>query len=884
MEGKGTLKELVQPTPLLSVAVALTGTKNSVMLIKWALESFVSDVKVLFKLLHVRAPIKSTDQDDKFMVRCFPVAQVHEDMVAKYKKDVERQTTAMFLPFKQLCTQRKVEVDVTVIEGDDIAAAIMKEIAYSKITKIVIGASPRTMFTRKVKSNSISSRILEGAPGFCAVYVVSKGNLSSMRPSNPEVSPNTKGERESDAVDPNSRRSSSAASYIEQPDNGSRVFGKASTLEDDGSGLYDEEFTFSPAMDPTVSRQFDKWFMFGSKVSKVSTGNDNASRISDKGLPLEETGSKPFHRRYTSDTTIDTTGSRRFDKGSSFNTAIDTGSRVFSNTLEENRLKGSTFGALLCTTQSMPPAKASTFEDERSREFSIKGFTLEVTKDNVSKIFDQITMLEAPESSSSDSEDDIVQELEGLGVDRGLLNTLYSKSQRETIDASSPKKNNPSSHWMEQTVKPHKETVKEDNTRELVRPEKEEEEDEAVKQTEVENMREWVEAETKSDAKKKRKLDKATILRSDELCNMFTWEDIVSATSSFSNDLLIGRGRSGSVYKCKLHHTTTAVKVLHSKESHWTEQFHQELEILSKVRHPHVLLLLGACPEHGCLVYEYMEKGSLDDRLLRKDNTPPIPWFERYRIAWEVASALLFLHNAKPKAIIHRDLKPANILLDHNYASKIGDVGLSTLLPANNATVFKGTSPVGTLCYIDPEYQRTGMISPKSDVYAFGMVILQLLTAKPAIALTRFVKKALDNGHLMTILDSEAGNWPVKETQELAALGLSCTELRHCDRPDLKARILPVLEKLKGIGERARDSMPRAPSSPPQYFICPLLQDVMDEPCVAADGYTYDRKAIEVWLKDNDYSPMTHLPLSSKNLLQNFTLLSAITEWKSKKQ
>ncbi|KAI6672201.1 hypothetical protein NL676_000107 [Syzygium grande] len=89
------------------------------------------------------------------------------------------------------------------------------------------------------------------------------------------------------------------------------------------------------------------------------------------------------------------------------------------------------------------------------------------------------------------------------------------------------------------------------------------------------------------------------------------------------------------------------------------------LEILSKIGHPHLLLLIDACPDHGCLIYEYMENGSLEDRLLRKNSTPPIPWFDRFRIAWEVASALVFLHNVKPKPIIHRDLKPAKILLDN---------------------------------------------------------------------------------------------------------------------------------------------------------------------------------------------------------------------------
>lgn len=258
------------------------------------------------------------------------------------------------------------------------------------------------------------------------------------------------------------------------------------------------------------------------------------------------------------------------------------------------------------------------------------------------------------------------------------------------------------------------------------------------------------------------------------------------------------------------------------------ERMHyMQLEILSKVRHPHLLLLIGACPDHGCLIYEYMENGSLEDRLLQKDNTPPIPWFSRFRIAWEVASALIFLHNSKPEPIIHRDLKPANILLNHDFVSKIGDVGLSTMIRADPllSTAYKDTGPVGTLCYIDPEYQRTGLISPKSDVYALGMVILQLLTAKPAIALTQKMENAIETGSLLEILDQEAGNWPHEETRELALLGLSCTELRRRDRPDLKDNVLPALERLKETADRAtQGGISRVRSSPPNHFICPITK------------------------------------------------------------
>ena len=240
-----------------------------------------------------------------------------------------------------------------------------------------------------------------------------------------------------------------------------------------------------------------------------------------------------------------------------------------------------------------------------------------------------------------------------------------------------------------------------------------------------------------------------------------------------------------------------------------------------------MLLLLGACPEQGCLVYEYMENGSLEDRLMRKNNTPPIPWYERFRIAWEVASAIAFLHNTKPKPIIHRDLKPANILLDHNLVSKIGDAGLCTMLnlepsSISNLTLYKDTSPVGTLCYIDPEYQRTGLISMKADVYALGMVILQLLTAKPAVGITNVVEDAIKGGRLTQILDKYAGRWPLRETAEMALLGLQCAELRRKDRPDLQI-VLSTLERMKDIANKARDYVARIQVAPPNHFICPIL-------------------------------------------------------------
>lgn len=217
-----------------------------------------------------------------------------------------------------------------------------------------------------------------------------------------------------------------------------------------------------------------------------------------------------------------------------------------------------------------------------------------------------------------------------------------------------------------------------------------------------------------------------------------------------------------------------------------------------------MVLLLGACPEYGCLVYEYMDYGSLEDRLLRRGNTPPIPWATRFKIAAEIATALLFLHQTKPEPLVHRDLKPANILLDHNYVSKISDVGLARLVPASVAdsvTQYRITSTAGTLCYIDPEYQQTGMLGVKSDIYSLGIMLLQIITAKPPMSLTHHVERSIEKGNFADMLDPAIEDWPVEETLAFAKLALKCAELRRKDRPDLGKVVLPELSRLRSIGQ-----------------------------------------------------------------------------------
>ncbi|XP_011659639.1 U-box domain-containing protein 35 isoform X2 [Cucumis sativus] len=326
----------------------------------------------------------------------------------------------------------------------------------------------------------------------------------------------------------------------------------------------------------------------------------------------------------------------------------------------------------------------------------------------------------------------------------------------------------------------------------------------AQKLAELETQKKRIITEEKARIEAEERKKTMELFERSNICyRRFSIDQIEVATDHFNESNKIGEGGYGPVYQALLEHTSVAIKILRPDRSHGQRQFQQEIEVLSRMRHPNMVLLLGACPEYGCLVYEYMENGSLEDRLFRKDNTPPIPWRIRFRIACDIATALLFLHQMKPEPVVHRDLKPANILLDHNYVSKIGDVGLARLVPptvADSVTQYHMTAAAGTFCYIDPEYQQTGMLGVKSDIYSFGVLLLQLITARSPMGLSYQVEEAIEHGKFPEILDPTITDWPIEDTLGLAQLALKCCELRKRDRPDLCTVLMPELSRLKNLG------------------------------------------------------------------------------------
>ncbi|XP_012090232.1 U-box domain-containing protein 32 isoform X1 [Jatropha curcas] len=366
----------------------------------------------------------------------------------------------------------------------------------------------------------------------------------------------------------------------------------------------------------------------------------------------------------------------------------------------------------------------------------------------------------------------------------------------------------------------------------------------------------------------------------------FSFMEINEATQEFDPSWKIGEGRYGIVYKGILRHVHVAIKMLPSYGSHTQLDFQNGVEILSRVRHPHLVTLIGTCPESRSLVYEYVRNGSLEDCLACKNKTMPLPWKARLRIATEICSALIFLHSKKP-CIIHGNLKPSKILLDADYVSKLSGVGVTYLMPqgerlGTNIPISNRSNSNFMSVYADPEYLDTGTLTPESDVYSFGMILLRLLTGRPVSGLVKNVKCALEKENLKALLDCSSGDWPVEQAKMLAKLALRCCENYRMNRPDVASEILCVLETMRAsCVDLASCLDSKELHRVPSHFICPIFQEVMKDPQIAADGFTYDAEAIRGWLKSgHNTSPMTNLKLEHCNLLPNHALHQAIQEWR----
>ncbi|WOK94784.1 hypothetical protein Cni_G03489 [Canna indica] len=302
---------------------------------------------------------------------------------------------------------------------------------------------------------------------------------------------------------------------------------------------------------------------------------------------------------------------------------------------------------------------------------------------------------------------------------------------------------------------------------------------------------------------------------------IFSFAELKNATRNFRPESILGEGGFGKVYKGWVDEKTlnpsksgvgmvVAVKKLNSESMQGVEEWQSEVNFLGRLSHPNLVKLLGYCWEDKelLLVYEHLQRGSLENHLFRRGAAfEPLSWSIRLKIAIGAARGLAFLHSSE-KQIIYRDFKASNILLDANYNAKLSDFGLAKHGPAGGESHVT-TRVMGTYGYAAPEYVATGHLYVKSDVYGFGVVLLEMMSGQRALDTNRpsgqhnlvdWARPMLaDRRKLARLMDQRLnGQYSLKGALEAAKLTLSCIAGDPKNRPSMK-EVVETLERIEAI-------------------------------------------------------------------------------------
>ncbi|KAF8033624.1 hypothetical protein BT93_C0034 [Corymbia citriodora subsp. variegata] len=300
--------------------------------------------------------------------------------------------------------------------------------------------------------------------------------------------------------------------------------------------------------------------------------------------------------------------------------------------------------------------------------------------------------------------------------------------------------------------------------------------------------------------------------------DIFTYEEMRLTTKQFRPDLILGEGGFGIVYKGTIDENVrpgyqtvqVAIKELNREGFQGDREWLAEVNYLGQLRHPNLVKLIGYCceDEHRLLVYEYMAGGSLEKHLFRRVGCS-LTWSKRMKIALDAAKGLAFLHGAE-RSIIYRDFKTSNILLDADFNAKLSDFGLAKDGPVGDQT-HVSTRVMGTYGYAAPEYVMTGHLTARSDVYGFGVVLLEMLIGRRAMDkskpsrehnLVEWARPLLNNNKkLLRILDPRVeGQYSVKTAMKVANLAYQCLSQNPKGRP-LMNHVVEILESFRSKEE-----------------------------------------------------------------------------------
>lgn len=306
--------------------------------------------------------------------------------------------------------------------------------------------------------------------------------------------------------------------------------------------------------------------------------------------------------------------------------------------------------------------------------------------------------------------------------------------------------------------------------------------------------------------------------------DIFTYEEMRLATKRFRPDLVLGEGGFGVVYKGVIDDnvrpgyktTQVAIKELNPEGYQGDREWLAEVNYLGQVRHDNLVKLIGYCCEdhHRLLVYEYMASGSLEKHLFRRVGCT-LTWSRRMKIALDAAKGLAFLHGAE-RPIIYRDFKTSNILLDAGFNAKLSDFGLAKEGPMGDQT-HVSTRVMGTYGYAAPEYVMTGHLTARSDIYGFGVVLLEMLIGRKAMDKSRpsrehnlveWARPLLNhNKKLRRILDPRLeGQYSAKTAMKVAHLAHLCLSQNPKGRP-LMSQVVEILETFQVKEENQEEAM-----------------------------------------------------------------------------